>query len=159
MARTLSQAARQNINATSADEPLLVLLEIAHPALAIPVRVVNDTQDITVGGELFQACPFSISLPDDVDQQLPQAKLEIDNIGRELTQWLEASGGGQGATCRIIQLLRSSSDIIEFDITMDLTGINVTQMTVSGQLGFVDTLNQPAVAERYDPLTAPGLFS
>lgn len=159
MARSVSQAARQNINATGADEPLLVLLEIAHSALAIPVRVVADTQDITVGGELFQACPFNISLPDDVDQQLPQATLEIDNIGRELTQWLEASGGGQGATCRILQLLRSTPNVIEFDITMDLTGIKVTQTTVSGQLGFVDTLNQPAVAVRYDPLTSPGLFS
>lgn len=158
MPRTYSAHARTNLNATCADEPLLTLLEIRHPALAIPVRVVNDTQDITVEGNLFQACPFTCSLPDDVEGQTPKAKLSIDNIGRELTQWLEASHGGQGATCRIMQVLRSTPEVIDYELTMDLTGLAIDQYTVTGELGFVDTLNQPAVVIRYDPRTAPGVF-
>ena len=158
MPRHYSAAARANLNATSADEPLLTLLEIDHPALAIPVRVVADTQDITVEGNLYQACPFRCSLPDDMDKQVPKAALEIDNVGRELTQWLESSNGAQGATCRILQLLRSTPDVIEFNLTMDLTGLSITQAVLSGELGFVDTLNQPAVTVRYDPVRTPGLF-
>lgn len=155
---TYSTAARRNLLATSADEPMLELAEITHSGLSIPVRVVNDTQNITVGGHEFIACPFTLSRPDDVGEQTPSAKLSVDNVGRELTQWLEASNGGKGAKCRIMAVLRSSPDIIEFDMTLDLTGLSINNATVDGQLGFQNTLMQPAVTVRYDPITSPGLY-
>lgn len=155
---TYSPSARRNLLATSADEPFLVLLEITHPELEVPVRVVNDTQNITVQGNEFIACPFEITLPDDVDQQTPKAKLSVDNIGRELTQWLEYSRGGKDAKCRILQVMRSDPDVIEYDITLDMSGISIDNLSVSAELGFQNTLMLPAVAVRYDPLTSPGLF-
>jgi len=158
MPNAYTTAGRRNLLATSADEPFLILLEIMHPDLEVPVRVVNDSQPVTVGGNEFIACPFDITLPDDVDQQVSKARLSVDNIGRELTQWLEYSRGGKGAKCRIMQVMRSNPDIIEYDITMDLTGIAIDNQTVSGDLGYQDTLMQPAVAVRYDPITAPGVF-
>jgi hypothetical protein len=51
--RDFSAAARENLLATSADEPFLVLLEITHADLAVPVRVVNDTQAMTSNGIEF----------------------------------------------------------------------------------------------------------
>lgn len=158
MPRDLSAAARQNLNATSADEPLLMLLEITHAQLAEPVRVVNDVQDITVEGNLYQACAFQLSLPEESDGRVPQAQLSIDNVGRELMQWLEASAGGAGSQCRVLQLLRSQPDVIEYDITLDMDGIVATQMLVTATLGYVDFLNQQAVAISYRPETAPGVF-
>lgn len=155
---TYSTNARRNLLATSADEPMLELAEITHSGLAVPVRVVNDTQDIVVGGQTYIACPFSLSRPDDVDQQTPAAKLSVDNIGRELTQWLESSNGGKGARCRIMAVMRSSPNVIEFDMTLDLTGLSINNQTVDGQLGFQNTLMQPAVTVRYDPLTSPGMY-
>jgi len=150
--------ARANIAATSADEPLLMLLEIDHKDLDIPVRVVRDTQDITLHGDLYQLCEFECTLPDDVDGQVPKAQLKVDNIGRDLTQWMDVSNGGNGATCRIIQMLRSEPDTIQYELTMDLTGLSIDQYSLTGELGFTDTLNLPAVAIRFDPRTAPGLF-
>lgn len=150
--------ARRNLLATSADEPLLTLIEITHPDLTVPARFVNDTIDITSSGNLFVATRFTLTRPDDVDQQTPQAKLSVDNIGRELTQWLEASNGGKGARCRILAVMRSSPDVLEFDMSLDLTGISIDNMQVSGGLGFQNTLMQPAVTVRYDPKTAPGCY-
>lgn len=150
--------ARRQMLATSPSASLLELIEITHPDLAVPVRLVNDNQNITVGGHEYIACPFSLSRPDDVDQQTPTAKLSVDNIGRELTQWLEVSNGGKGAKCRIMAVLRSSPDVIEFDMTLDLTGLSINNATVDGELGFQNTLMQPAVTIRYDPITSPGLF-
>lgn len=43
-------------------------------------------------------------------------------------------------------------------MTMDLTGLVVDNLTVSGLLGYQNTLGQSAVAVRYDPKTAPGLW-
>ncbi|WP_440217146.1 DUF1833 family protein [Chromobacterium piscinae] len=51
MPRSYSQHAREQLNATSADDILVILLEIRHPLLAVPVRVVGDTQNIVVAGE------------------------------------------------------------------------------------------------------------
>lgn len=153
-----SDAARQNLLATSADEPFLVAIEITHADLTIPARFVNDSQSILIEGNEFFPTAFRVALPDDKDQQLPQARLEVDNVGRDLTQWLEFSRGGKGARCRIIQVLRSDPNLIEFDMTMDLTGLVIDNMTVSGLLGFQNTLGQTAVAVRFDPLTSPGLW-
>lgn len=158
MPRSYTAPARRNLLATSADEPFLVLLEITHPELTVPIRVVNDSQNIVVEGDEFIACAFRITLPDDIDQQVPEARLEVDNIGRELTQWLEYSHGGKGAKCRIMQVLRSDPDTVEFDMTLDLSGLSVDNFVVRGQLGFQDTLGQPAVKLRFDPNTAPGLW-
>lgn len=153
-----SSEARQNLLATSAEEPFLIAIEISHADLAVPARFVNDSQNILIQGNEFFATAFRVALPDDKDQQLPQARLEVDNVGRELTQWLEYSRGGKGARCRIIQVLRSNPDLIEFDMTMDLTGLVIDTMTVSGLLGFQNTLGQAAVTVRFDPLSSPGLW-
>ncbi|GAB2913667.1 DUF1833 family protein [Paralcaligenes ginsengisoli] len=154
--RTYTSAARRNLLATSADEPFLVMLEITHADLAQPVRVVNDTQNLTSNGNEFIACAFQVTLPDDVDGQIPQAQLSIDNIGRELTQWLEYSRGGQGAKCRIIQVMRSAPDLHEFDMTLDLTNLNINNLTVTGTLGFVNTLGQVGTVTTFNPTTNPG---
>ena len=145
------------INSTSGELPL-VLLEIDHSGLSEPIRVVGDTQDITVAGNLYVAFPFSISLPDDFDGRLPKATLTIDNVGRELTSWLESSGGGRGATCTIRLVMRSAPDVIEYEILMDLTNLSIDWQKVSGQLGYEDLLNRPAVQLQYRQDTAPGLF-
>ena len=156
--RNYSASARQNLLATSADEPFLILLEITHADLVVPVRVVNDTQNLTSNASEFIACPFDITLPDDVSGQVPQAKLEIDNIGRDLTQWLEYSRGGQGAICRIMQVMRSDPNVIEFDMTLDLMNMVITNETVTGILGFQNMLNRTGTVTTFTPQTAPGLW-
>lgn len=156
--RNYTSAAKQNLLATSADEPFLVLLEITHTDLAAPIRVVNDVQNIVVDGDTYIAMPFRVTLPDDVKGQIPQATLEVDNIGRELTQWLEVSGGGQGAKCKIMQVMRSDPNTIEFEIELDLTNLSITNEIVSGQLGFVNTLGRVSTVPNFTPSTAPGLW-
>ncbi|WMD23032.1 DUF1833 family protein [Achromobacter seleniivolatilans] len=146
------------MNATSAEETLIELIEITHPGLAIPARFANDTTEMVVEGNVYAACRFDLSLPDDQDEQVPAAKLSVDNIGRELTQWLEVSQGGAGVKCRLIMVLRSNPSNLEFDMTMDLTGLFITNFRVSGDLGFKNTLMQSAVTTRFDPTTTPGIF-
>jgi hypothetical protein len=152
----LSRSAQLAINSTAGELPL-VLLEINHSVLSEPIRVVNDQLEITSNGNLYVAYPFAISLPDDAER-LPKATLTIDNIGRELTTWLEASGGGRGATCTIRLVMRAAPDVIEYEITMELTNLAIDWQKVTGQLGFEDLLNRPAVQLQIRQDTAPGLF-
>lgn len=158
MPTAYSAAWRRTVNALSAAERPLLLLEITHADLAEPIRVVNDSQDLTSNGELFVGLAFHAELPSDLEQGMPRARLVVDNVGKELVGWLEASNGGQGARCRMLQMLRSDPDTIEWEVTLDLTNLIVTPMTVSGDLGYDDLLNRAGIPFTYRPETAPGLF-
>lgn len=158
MARQYSAAYKSTLAAVNAPEAPLVLLEIDHPDLTDPVRVVNDTQDLTSNGNLFVACPFRCTLPDDFENQLPRATLSVDNIGRDLVYWIETSAGGEGSTVRFMQVMRSRPNLVEWEITMSLTNVVVNMLEVSGQLGFENLFNRPAVHLAYRPENSPGLF-
>lgn len=156
--REFTDKANENLLAVSAEEPFLILLEIIHPLLPVPIRLVDDVQNVISNGEIYTALPFRVSLPDDLSGQMPQAALEVDNIGLELTTWIEISRGGHGAKCRIIQILRSEPDIKELDILLDLTQLVINNQIVSGKLGFENILGKTAVVTTFQPSTAPGLW-
>lgn len=158
MPRGYSSTLKRKHNATGADEVARVLLEISNPALAQPIRVVNDNQDLVSNGSTFVAFGFDVTLPDDAQGQLPRARLALDNAGEDLTSWLDLSRGGKDTSVRFMQVLRSAPDTIEWEITLELHNVSVIWTTVEGELGFEDLLNRPAVAVTYRPDTAPGLF-
>lgn len=155
---TYSPAARRAMNSTSPELRVVNAIELTHSDLIEPLRVVNDTVPCVLGGKLFQAYRFEISRPDNKAQQIPGTRVAITNIGRDLTQWLEASNGGKGAKLRYIQALLDEPPVIEFEITMDLNGMTINNETVTGDLGFKDSASQAAVAVRYDPFSSPPLF-
>ncbi len=95
--------------AASPGDAVVACLEIRHPELGdAAVRVVNDAIDLELGGRRYAALRFDARLADDVEGRQPAAELWIDNIGRDLTQWIEAAGGGAGATVRVMQCVRAT---------------------------------------------------
>ena len=137
---------------------VVTALEIRHPAVAQPVRVVNDTVNHRIEGSEYIALRFDARLVDDIAGQAPQAELSIDNIGRDLTQWIEAAGGGIGATVRVMLVLAVPNPPVEWELTLDVAGITVDQERVTARLGFDPLLGAAAVRVRHDPQTSPGLF-
>lgn len=157
MAKTYTTNFKEKVSNTQGEEPIY-LIELNHPQLAVTVRVANDTQDFVSNGETFIACAFRIQFPDDVAQVMPRVPISIDNIGRELTQWLEGSSGGKGATVRIMQVMRDAPDIIEQEYTMTLLGVRQNMMEITGELGYENLLDLPALAATYTPENTPGIF-
>ena len=154
----VSERFARSLRESASAERLVTALEISHPAVAAPVRVVNDTEDRVIEGERYIALRFDAGLADDVDGQAPQAVIAIDNVGRELTQWIEAAGGGAGATVRVIQVLAVDDPPIEWELTMDLAGVQLDAERITARLGFDPLLGRAAVTLRHDPQTSPGLF-
>ena len=137
---------------------VVTALEIRHPAVPRPVRVVNDSENRRIEGNEYIALRFDARLADDIAGQAPQAELAIDNIGRELTQWIEAAGGGLGATVRVMLVLAVPNPSVDWELTLDVAGVNVDQERVTARLGFDPLLGAAAVRLRHDPETSPGLF-
>jgi len=161
MARNISTTSERAINSTAAASLPLYLLEITHPDLSTPIRIVQDTKDVTYDGDTYIAMGFTIVPPDDMSKGLPKARLAVDNITRDLMQWLETSNGAQGASATIrvgMRTAQNTVDVIEWSQTLDLSDITVTLQTVSANLGYEDILNLPGVPYTYTPDTAQGLF-
>ena len=158
MAKDYSANFKSTLAEVNAPEAPLILLEINHQALTQPVRVVNDTVDVTSNGNLYVGFPFRCVLPDDFESQIPKARLSIVNVGRELMYWIETTSGGQGSTCTFKQILRSNPDLIEWEITMNLYNVNVTMQEISAELGFENLFSKPAVSRQYRPDNSSGLF-
>lgn len=158
MARTYSAEYKSTLAKVSGEEAPLILLQIDHPELSAPVRVVNDTENITSNGNLFIAFPFSCTLPDDFENQLPRARISISNVGRDLMFWLETTDGGIGSTATFQQVMRSRPDQVEWEITMSLFNIVANNQEVSAELGFENLFGKPAIAINYRPENSAGLF-
>jgi len=157
MAKAYTDHFKEETGSTSGQEPVY-LLEITHPQLATPVRLVNDTEDLIHNSNTYFACAFRVHIPEDVSKVVPQAPLVIDNIGRELTQFLEQSFGGRGAQVTIKQVMRDTPTIIEQEYILSLLNVKQTMLEVTGQLGYENYLDVPALTALYTPEAAPGLF-
>lgn len=158
MARSYSSAFKSTLADVSAPEAPYILLQIDHPELATPVRVINDTQDLTSNGNVYVGVPFRCTLPDDFENQLPKARLSVDNVGRELMYWIETSGGGAGSTVTLSQVMRSRPNTIEWSITMNLYNVSCTMNEISGELGYENLFSKKAISLQYRPSNSPGIF-
>ena len=158
MAKPYSPEYKSTLAQVSAPEAPFIMLEIDHPDLVEPIRIINDTQELTSNGNVYIACPFRCILPDDYENQLPKARLAVDNIGRELMYWIETTAGGNGSTVRFMQIMRSRPDQIEWEITMSLYNVQATMQEISAELGFENLFSKPAINIQYRPTNSPGLF-
>lgn len=149
---------KTKLNAVNADERPLILLEIYHDDLPEPVRVVNDTQDVTSNGNTYIAMAFAITLPDQQEEGIPRATLTIDNVGKMITDVIEETNGASGASVRIMMVLRSNPNVIEYDITLSMVSVTITQKTVTANLGYEDIMNRKTFNVLYTPASHPGLY-
>ena len=159
MPRTLSDEFHRRAHSVENVDYAVNLLEIDHSELAEPIRLCDDNSDIVSNGSTYTAIAIDIQLPNDSDNSSNvNAKLSIDNIGKELVAWLETTGGGRGATAALSVILRSDPDNIEITYPLDVANINITQTKVTADLIFTDLINQSAVGMFYRPENTPGLY-
>lgn len=158
MARNYSTAYKSTLAEVSAEETPLILLEITHPSLGTTVRICNDTIDVTSNGNLYIAMPFRCTLPDDFENRIPKASISIDNVSKDLMQWIESSNGAKNAQVRFIQIMRSRPNTIEWEITLTMFNVKATIQEITGELGFQNLFSKPAISIQYRPENSPGVF-
>ena len=157
MSRTVTAAQHAAVASLDAELHRLAL-EISHPDITDNVRVVADRVDHSIEGNTYQAVRFSGVLPNDQEGQVPQASLRIDNVGRPLIEWIEASNGGRGASVRLMVVQHAAASDIVWEITMKVGRIVITAEHVTVTLTKRKLLGRPAVKIRHDPRRSPGLF-
>lgn len=153
---TISESLKQEAWSQESDLPL-VLLEIDHADLAVPIRVVNNKENITSNGEEYTAFPFEIVLPSSQDDGPPQAKLRIDNVSREIGEAIRTISGPPSVTIRVIR--RQTPDIVEAEFEgMILRKVNYDALSVEGNIEFEDLTREAYPGYSFNPANYPGVL-
>lgn len=70
--------------------------------------LIDNTVTFQEAGYLYKAVGFELIPPDDLEQGLPEASLRVDNVGHELTDLIETTKGGRGATMTVREMFRGT---------------------------------------------------
>ena len=159
MPRTLSSAALQALYSQETGTAFLILLTISHPTLAAPLFFTSDGVQTVSRGNAYLPFPFQLTIPDDQDQQLPQAQITIDNVDRSIVTAIRNMGTVPASI--LIEIVTSSTpDSVEFASgALTLRDVNYDAMTVTGTLSFEAILAEPFPGDLVTPATIPGVFA
>lgn len=157
MSRNLTPAARAALHAPETADVFLVLLTLHHADMPIPIRVCNNTSDITSRGDVYIAYPFHLTLPDDEDNRPPRARLTIDNVDRQIVQAVRSLTSSPTVTIDIIRA--AAPDVVEAQFQdFRFTNISYDSHMVEGDLTVEDFTAEPYPAAAFSPSLFPGLF-
>jgi hypothetical protein len=81
--RNLSARFRRQVEAVTADDPLVMFAEVYAADLLDPVRVNSDVTDYLYDGHLWIGCGFSLVFLSD-DERPPRARISIPNVDRRI---------------------------------------------------------------------------
>ena len=154
---TVSAAFKREVYDSETGQAFLILLTIDHADISPPIRVVNNTTNITSRGDEFIAFPFDIDLPDSTRESLPRARLSIDNVSREIAQAIRKITSP--ATVLIEVIRASDPDTVEIGFPVfKLRDVKWDVLQVSGDLVVEDLTTEPFPVGQFTPAEFPGIF-
>lgn len=166
--RTTSLAFREAVYKPETGEVYVLLLTLNSPVLTTPIRVSTDNKDsfvidsVTVRGTIsngnnFVYLPMEITLPDDNEESITQAKITIDNIDRDILRSIRSIDIPPTITIQVV--LASSPNTYEAEFNdFVLKDVTADALTISGSLSLGNFLNEPFPGGSMLPSNFSGLF-
>lgn len=145
------------LNASSSNTAWFFLLTITPASGGAPINVVNNNESITSNGVTYQPYPFTLTLPLDTGDKIPQITLTIDNVDQLLT---DAVRELELAPSIRVQLVTSSfPDLVEKDLDfLKLRNVSYDAMSITGTLEVASVWARKFPGEVIDPVKYPSLF-
>lgn len=158
MSRIVSASALQAMLSRETDKVFLVAMRITHPSFPT-IRIVNNTQEVVKTDGTYQPFPFSIILPTEAEEAIPQVTVMFDNIDLMITRAIRTVEGRPNVAFEVI--LADTPNVIEAGpFNFALLSADYNAKTVQCVLGFEeDILNQSVPKGLYTPVNSPGLFA
>lgn len=157
MPRSLSATVKQALYQPQTAEVFLLLLTIDHADLAVPIRVVNNLENVTSNGNLFVGLPFGIDLPTDRDDQSPRMAIRLDNVDRAIVEAIRSITTPPTITLDVV--LASAPNTVEASfVGFTLRDVRYDALVVEGTLALEDILGEPFPAHSFTPADFPSVF-
>lgn len=168
----MSAAIREAYASAPVGQVIWETLEIWHPSWTVPIRVVRDRVALDARieataarnpGEIVTFVPwaFDFVAPDLSRAAPPQARLEIDNVSREIGRQLDAAIMAGDVTLVIWRTYLSGHQLDGPEhlppVQMELKSVTMGPLRVIATIGFRDLLNASFPALEYEAESFPGL--
>jgi len=158
MARTFTDAFTDALFAEHTDACPLILLKMSGGGLASTLYFVNNTEDITSGGDTYTAFPFLVDIPPaESADRLPTATLTIDNVSTDIIEEVRELTSSPTVSLAIIEA--DSPNTVEagwWDFT--LYNVSYDKNVITGSLGFEKIMAEYFPQGRFDADRFPALY-
>lgn len=156
MSRTISSSGWAAIAAQQTDTVFLIVLELVMGGQTI--RLVNNSESISYGGNTYTAFPFSPVLPFDENGQVSEAQIAIDNVSRTLIDELRDNDEPMSANLRVLNMSTNPPTEEAAFEGYELRDVQYDALTVNGRLTLENFLGEPYPYQTMTPSTYPGQF-
>lgn len=123
-----------------------------------PVRLVNDTRNWTIGGQTYIGLPLRYTPPQDVPGEATRARIEVDNVARDVLPLLEALPPNAAMECVQRFVSRDDPETVIWEYVCGISGANADSFVLSFSLGDDDFMRTGAIRLRYDNDSAQDIF-
>lgn len=132
------------------------LVEIQHPAIDPPIRIVVDNEGLTALGHDWMAGQISLLAPSEVDGAR-SARITVQNVDRRIGDAARQMVTPATVYFRVVE--RSDPDVIEVEYPpLHIANITGDAIAVTGDLVSILNPLNPARNARATKDTAPGAF-
>lgn len=153
---TLPSWASAWLLARESGDPALALLTMTHPLWGAPYRLARNNAAVSSRGQIFAAAWFEVDVVTDTDQP-PRATLTIPNVDRAIGQMARGLGSAPEVAIEVISAAHPDEPIYRA-ARLQLRNIQVSPLTVSGDLVSRDYSSEPCGSIRVVPGRFPALF-
>lgn len=123
-----------------------------------PVRLVNDTRNWTIGGQTYIGLPLRYTPPQDVAGEAARARIEVDNVARDVLPLLEALPPNSAMECTQRFVSRDDPEIVIWEYVCGISGADADSFVLSFSLGDDAFMRTAAIRLRYDNDSAQDIF-
>lgn len=149
-------------NKLHSTEPWIILLEITlndeGPTI---LRLCNNTEDFNFEGNNYTAFPFKLGwIGSNVEGEIPKVTLQISNVTRLLTPYLNDLDGGLASTVTVTLVNHGlpGEDYSELELDFTVMGCEVDENWIMWSLGMFNPMNQRFPLFRYIANYCPYTF-
>lgn len=141
---------------------LLSLIELDHPDMVAPVRLVENVENIIHNGNTYTACDIRVYRPDEGEGSKHTARIEIDNSDLVLTEYIRALTGQFTMTYTLVAATDLGASPPEFDtieqgpITMNVKSISGNTTVVRIELEHRNLSGEKFPKYVFDSINFPG---
>lgn len=156
MSRGLSSTAKAELYAANTSGVWLVLLTIEHASFSSTIRLVNDRQNVTSGGDVYTAAAFTARLPADRDAPI-SAVIVVDNVDQSLITAVRSITTPATVTLEVIRQSDPNTILLSFPY-LRLSGATITSSTIEFELTSDAVLDESYPGLDFTPLSFPAGF-
>ena len=156
--RTLSAAMNAAIFSESSSEVILQLVAISHPLIST-IYLCDDLAAHTSNGIVYEPENFTVQLPDDGADGIPNGLLTIQSVDRSYIESLSLALTAEAATVTYSLVLASTPDTVEVGPEVyKIRSLVFDDYNLSAGLSIDLPGDEPFPGIVFDPKNNPGLF-